>query len=259
EVALLPMPEELFTAVVFFVSDDDALSAVEAWRPVAGLRMLEYADRNALDLIRSRYPEIPRNAAAALLIESEGRVDIDEWHLRLTSARAMHKDSWFAVSAADRERFREFRHSFPEAVIAAVVPGGFLKMGTDYAVPLDRNREMLAYYRQRLEAAMPGQYVLYGHIGDAHVHANMLPVTQEQADAAAALLNEFAIQAVRLGGTVSAEHGLGKRKAHLLSLQYPPEHIQAMRDVKSRLDPQWLLGRGTLFPAPAGVTGGHNS
>jgi len=255
EVALLPMPEELFTAVVFFVSDDDALSAVEAWRPVAGLRMLEYADRNALDLIRSRYPEIPRNAAAALLIESEGRVDIDEWHLRLTSARAMHKDSWFAVSAADRE----FRHSFPEAVIAAVVPGGFLKMGTDYAVPLDRNREMLAYYRQRLEAAMPGQYVLYGHIGDAHVHANMLPVTQEQADAAAALLNEFAIQAVRLGGTVSAEHGLGKRKAHLLSLQYPPEHIQAMRDVKSRLDPQWLLGRGTLFPAPAGVTGGHNS
>ena len=47
-----------------------------------------------------------------------------------------------------------------------------------------------------------------------------------------------------LGGTVSAEHGLGKRKAHLLALQYTPEQIEAMKDVKRRLDPQWLLNRG---------------
>ena len=50
-----------------------------------------------------------------------------------------------------------------------------------------------------------------------------------------------------LGGTVSAEHGLGKRKRHLLELQYSPEEIQAMRRVKERLDPRWLLGRGNLF------------
>jgi FAD/FMN-containing dehydrogenase len=55
---------------------------------------------------------------------------------------------------------------------------------------------------------------------------------------------------VQLGGTVSAEHGLGKRKAHLLALQYAPEYIQAMMDVKRRFDPQWLLGRETLFPIP---------
>jgi D-lactate dehydrogenase (cytochrome)/glycolate oxidase len=53
---------------------------------------------------------------------------------------------------------------------------------------------------------------------------------------------------VRLGGTVGAEHGLGKRKAHLLALQYTPAEIEAMKSVKRRLDPQWLLGRGTLFP-----------
>jgi FAD/FMN-containing dehydrogenase len=53
---------------------------------------------------------------------------------------------------------------------------------------------------------------------------------------------------VAMGGTVSAEHGLGKQKAHLLSLQYEPEHIEAMMSVKRRMDPQWLLGRGTLFP-----------
>jgi FAD/FMN-containing dehydrogenase len=50
-----------------------------------------------------------------------------------------------------------------------------------------------------------------------------------------------------MGGTVSAEHGLGKRKAALLALQYTPEQIEAMRAVKRRFDPQELLGRGTLF------------
>ena len=135
-------------------------------------------------------------------------------------------------------------------VIAKLVPGGFLKMGTDYAVPVQRNREMLAYYRRRLEAELPGRYVIYGHIGDAHVHVNMLP---DEASGVGGV--EPAADGVRdsrrwlWAGTVSAEHGLGKRKAGLLALQYAPEHIQAMRDVKSRLDPHWLLGRGTLFQA----------
>jgi len=59
---------------------------------------------------------------------------------------------------------------------------------------------------------------------------------------------DFARHAVALGGTVSAEHGLGKRKRGLLELQYTPGQIEAMKQVKRRLDPQWLLGQGTLFP-----------
>ena len=55
---------------------------------------------------------------------------------------------------------------------------------------------------------------------------------------------------MELGGTVSAEHGLGKRKAHLLELQYTPAQIEAMKAVKKRLDPQWLLNRGNLFVPP---------
>jgi len=247
ELALLPIPASLFAGVVFFSSDERALDAVDEWRPIGELRMIEYVDRNSLDLLLERYPEIPPRAGAALLIESEGD-DVDAWEARLASAGALTEASWFATTAKDRERFREFRHALPEMVIAKVVPGGFLKMGTDYAVPISRNREMLAYYRRRLEEELPGRYVIYGHIGDAHVHVNMLPANQAEAAASNSLLTEFAKQAVALGGTVSAEHGLGKRKAELLSLQYAPEHIQAMRDVKSRLDPEWLLGRGTLFP-----------
>ena len=64
-------------------------------------------------------------------------------------------------------------------------------------------------------------------------------------------LTDLAREVVSLGGTVGAEHGLGKRKAHLLNLQYGPEHIAAMKQVKARFDPHGLLGRGTLFSAPA--------
>jgi FAD/FMN-containing dehydrogenase len=252
EVALLPIPKHLLSGVVFFGSDDDALDAVAKWRSVPELRMLEYADRPSLDIIRSRYPEIPRGAQATLLIEAEGD-DLDAWEQRLEESHALIEASWFGVEAKDRERFRAFRHAFPEAVVETNRKRGFMNMGTDYAVPLDKDREMLRYYRERLEAELPGRYVVYGHLGDAHLHLNILPTTAEEAEKARRMLREFAEHAVKLGGTVSAEHGLGKRKAGLLTLQYTPEQIEAMSAVKRRFDPHELLGRGTLFGS--GFTG----
>jgi len=248
EVGLLPIPSDLFAGVIFFASDEDALDAVARWRSVPELRMLEYADRRSLQLLRSRYPEIPAAANAALLIEAEGD-DVDAWEARLEESHALIEASWFAVEAKDRERFRQFRHTMPELVIDLMRRRGFMNMGTDYAVPISREREMLAFYRERLEAELPDSYVLFGHIGDAHLHVNMLPASEAEADKARALLKEFAAHAVSLGGTVSAEHGLGKRKASLLSLQFSEEHIEAMRQVKRRFDPHWLLGAGTLFGA----------
>ena len=71
------------------------------------------------------------------------------------------------------------------------------------------------------------EYVIFGHIGDAHVHVNILPKSPAEFEAGQRLMLHFARHAVELGGTVSAEHGLGKRKAHLLALQYAPEQIEA--------------------------------
>jgi len=256
ELALLPIPAELFAGVVFFAGDDDALDAVGRWRAVRGLRMLEYFDGPALELLRTRYPDIPGTAQAALLIESEGSSggvdeDLEAWEARLVEGHALVEASWFAVEAKDRERFRKFRHAMPELVVETMRRRGFMNMGTDYAVPLARDREMLAFYRERLQAALPGRYVIFGHLGDAHLHVNMLPATEAEAATATRLLREFATHAVELGGTVSAEHGLGKRKASLLGLQFAEQEIEAMRAVKRRLDPLGLLGRGTLFGAAA--------
>jgi FAD/FMN-containing dehydrogenase len=241
ELTLLPAPGSLFTGVVFFESDEQALDAVDRWRPTPALRMLEYLDSGSLDLLRTRFPEIPREAHACILIEREG--EDSEWLGDFTGMEA----SWFTTGAADRERFRRFRHALPEAVNDLVRRRGLTKMGSDFAVPVERNREMLRIYRQTLDREFPGQYVIFGHIGDAHLHVNVLPANDEEWKRASGLMTEFARQAVALGGTVSAEHGLGKRKRHLLEIQYTAEEIEKMKHVKRQLDPNWLLGPGTLF------------
>jgi len=239
---LLPKPADVLAGVVFFVNDDAALEAVECWRSLDGLRMIEYFDGNSLTFLRARFPEVPASAGSALLIEQENG-DIDFW------ADHAPEDSWFADNDRDRERFRRFRHALPELVNDTVRRRGFLKLNTDFAVPIARNGEMLKYYHDRLKDAAL-DYVLFGHIGDAHLHVNILPNSDAEFAAGQDLLLEFAGHAVSLGGTVSAEHGLGKRKAHLLELQYTESQIDAMKEVKRRLDPQWLLNRGNLFSPP---------
>ncbi len=228
ELKLLPSPGELTGGVVFFKSEETALDAVDRWRG-AGLRMLEYLDAASLAVM-----DVPHRAA--LIVEWEGDLDLD-------MTDALEDESWFAISAADREKFRQFRHALPERVNDRIRRSGFMKLSTDYAVPIDRGREMLAIYRKELR----GDHVIFGHIGDAHLHINTFSSSAAEFEANKALMTDLARAAVSLGGTVSAEHGLGKRKAHLLAIQYSQDEIEAMREVKRRFDPQWLLGQGTLF------------
>ncbi|MCP5120452.1 MAG: FAD-binding oxidoreductase [bacterium] len=251
ELDLIPVPRSILAAIVFFPSDEELIAAVDVWRAIAGVRALEYFDRGSLKLLSNRFEGIPKSAGAGLLVEQEAptseEAEIDAWVDRLEAAGADLEGSWFATSDADRERFRQFRHAQPESVNEIVRRNGFLKLNTDFAVPLDRNREMLAYYRRRLTAEFPWKYVIVGHIGDAHLHANILPTTEAEFARGKELMLEFATHAVSLGGTVSAEHGLGKRKRHLLALQYTPEELDAMRRVKARFDPRNLLSPGNLF------------
>ena len=241
QLRLLPKPADVLAGVVFFTNNEPALDAVDAWRNIPGLRMIEFFDAKSLALLRERHPEIPFQAGAALLIEQENG-DIDFW------ADHAPEDSWFAASDQDRERFRRFRHALPEQVNDTVRRRGFLKLNTDFAVPIARGREMLLYYQVRLLEQAIDNYVIFGHIGDAHLHVNILANSDAEFKSGQKLLLEFAKHAVELGGTVSAEHGLGKRKAHLLELQYTPSQIESMKAVKRRLDPEWLLNQGNMFP-----------
>lgn len=252
-VRLLPLPKSILAGIVFFANEDDALTALESWRELDTLRMLEYVDGDSLDMIRTKFPEIPAAAHGALIIE-QGDVtddDLDAWDQRMTEQRALSEISWFGSTDADRERFRKFRHALPETVLATCEQHGLMKLGSDFAVPPEHNRDMIRFYRQRLAEDFPGRYVIFGHVGDSHHHVNLLPANQNEFEIGVRLFDEFARKAVEWGGTVAAEHGLGKRKRGYLKHQYTAEQIAAMQAVKRRLDPNWLLGRNTLFDLPA--------
>jgi FAD/FMN-containing dehydrogenase len=233
ELRLLPAPGEILGGVVFFPTEEAALDAVDRWRPTPGLRMLEFLDSRSIQLMEQPF-------GAAVLIEIEGDAELD-------MTGALEDQSWFGSSSGDRERFRQFRHRLPERIHERLRRGGFVVLATDYAVPLERNRDILAIYRRVLTQNFGDKFVMFGHIGDAHVHTEVLPETQQERERADVIAVELAKEVVAMGGTVGAEHGLGKRKAHLLSIQYCASEIEAMRSVKRRFDPQQLLGQGNLF------------
>jgi FAD/FMN-containing dehydrogenase len=251
ELQLLPEPAAVLSGVVFFTADAFAMAAVKTWRPVGELRLLEFMDSKGLDLLRSRYPDIPAQAQAALLIEqnlaSEDDGAVEAWTRRLTEQQALEDESWFGLSAADQNRFGEFRHALPVAAIETVRQHGFSKFSTDFAVPLEHESALHSFYQAKCNEAFAGQYTIFGHAGDANNHVNLLPATREQADRGEALIYEFAQFVVSQQGTVAAEHGVGKTKTDLLRLMYSADEIGAMKAVKRRLDPHWLLGKDTIF------------
>lgn len=250
ELELRPLPKELLNGIVFFTTDEDAINAVEAWRTIPALRMLEYADQPSLNLIREKYTDLPAKAVACVIVEQivEDDSAVDAWVDRLSAQNALADESWFGSAEADRERFRGFRHSLAEKVIQMVRQMGFPKLGSDFSVPIAKNREMLTYYRDQIAARFPAPHAIFGHIGDAHVHVNLFPSSEALIAEGKKLMDDFALKSVELGGTIAAEHGLGKRKRHFLPFMFSPSEIESMKAVKLRLDPKWLLGRGNLFP-----------
>jgi FAD/FMN-containing dehydrogenase len=254
DLKLRPIPPAVVSGVVFFPSDENSLNAVDDWRVIPGLRLLEYMDNASLGLLRPTHTDIPSAARAALLVEqdleSEDDPELDVWVQRLNQHKGLANESWFGFSPADRQRFYKFRHSLARIVVDRARKSDFTKLATDLAVPISRNRELLAYYRRQCDRLLPGKYAIFGHIGDANTHLNLLPDTDDEAQVGQELMVDFAKFAVSLGGTVAAEHGIGKNKRDLLKLMYSSSEIDSMKDVKRRLDPDWLLNRGNVFDSP---------
>jgi D-lactate dehydrogenase (cytochrome) len=90
---------------------------------------------------------------------------------------------------------------------------------------------------------------MFGHIGNNHIHVNIIPNTLAEYQNGKELYLKWAHAVVEMGGTVSAEHGVGKLKTALLREMYGENGIGEMRSVKELFDPDNLLGRGNLFGA----------
>jgi D-lactate dehydrogenase (cytochrome) len=87
---------------------------------------------------------------------------------------------------------------------------------------------------------------MFGHIGNNHIHVNILPRSTEEYKRGRQLYQGWAAEVVALGGSVSAEHGIGKLKTELLHRMYGDGGIEEMRRVIQVFNPDGRLNRGNV-------------
>lgn len=263
ELSLLPKPDGFFSGIVFFKLASDLLEFVDSARTssISNRRseisnnidaaLLEYFDDNALKFISEKFPETPAGMAGAIFFEQE-TTDLTEdallerWNELLERYGADVERSWFTTNEPDREKMRAFRHALPVAVNERLSKYKQRKVGTDMAVPEANLAGFLKFYKDTLEASGI-DHVIFGHIGDGHLHANMLPKNDDEAEKARHIYGRCVAQAIMLGGTVSAEHGIGKLKRKYLAAMMGERYLNEMAELKRAFDPNGILGRGNIF------------
>ncbi len=256
----------LVSNILFFPSDRDCLDAVREFRSsdAVGPEFLEYMDGRSLELLRSvmasdpaliPIQDIPCDAGAALFFDMQVTDDMESRYAEVSRIAEAHgsslDNSWCAREDRDRSRMRELRHSIPKSIFEYVASlkgemPRIHKMGTDMAVPDDRADEMMSFYTSRLESAGL-EYVVFGHIGNNHPHVEIILKSMEDFEKAKAVYSEFARKAVELGGSPSAEHGIGKIKTEYMELVYGRVGMEQLRRIKRILDPKNILCRGNII------------
>jgi D-lactate dehydrogenase (cytochrome) len=214
-------------------------------------RALEYFDSESLRFLRQKYETIPASAVGAIFFEQETTPATEdslmtEWLALLEQHNALIDNSWFATGEQDQAKLREFRHALPVLMNEWFARHKQRKVSTDMSVPDEAFAGMLHYYESTLRASEL-RYTIFGHIGDNHVHVNILPRDDEEATKARAIYLRFLERAAAVGGTLSAEHGIGKLKRDYLRLFYSEEHLCEMANLKRAFDPAGILGRGNIF------------
>lgn len=276
ELRLLPLPASIWGFMAFFRSEGDAVSFIRGIRgeKLASVDMqagsrpaaIEFFNHDALDLLRtqkntnpafSEIPDMPPEFHTAVYTEYHGADEDSVEGMVMEAAEFLlvcggsEGSTWMASSERELLKLQFFRHAVPEAVNLLIdsrrkTDPKLTKLGTDMAVPDDRLSEMLELYNNGL--AQTGlESVMFGHIGNNHVHVNILPNSQEEYDRGKLLYLDWARAIVKMGGTVSAEHGIGKLKTVFLKEMYGSSGVEQMKVLKKIFDPGYLLNPGNLF------------
>jgi D-lactate dehydrogenase (cytochrome) len=251
EVKLLPKPSGLLSGVVFFANEADVLALVREVRQHVDARAVEFFDTESLNFLRGKYPAIPTEAVGAIFFEQETDESneesvLNQWLTLLDQHHAL-ADSWFATNEQDQAKLREFRHQLPVLMNEWFSHYKQRKVSTDMAVPDEAFPGLFDLYKTTLQSSGL-RYTVFGHIGDNHVHVNILPRDDSEAARARELYVDFLKYAASVGGTLSAEHGVGKLKRDYLRLFYNDDQLRQMASLKNALDPNGILGRGNIFP-----------
>lgn len=254
---LHPTQPERATALLAFESAADAVSAAAALRrSVASLHALEAVFERAMALVSSHLGVAPPvgsldddgasnsdGGAAWLIAEAAARTDpSDELGTAVAELDDLVVDAAVALEPAARQRLWAFRENVTEAISAAGIPHKL-----DVTLPAARLAEFTDGVEAVITAVDPdAQPLLFGHLGDGNVHVNVLgPGGAEPADEVDGAVLRYVAQ---MGGSISAEHGIGTAKLAELHLNRTEAELAAFGAIKRALDPAGLLNPNVLLP-----------
>ncbi len=252
---LLPCPADFVSGILFFPEEHSCWELIPKIKSLIGQKIdpcsLEYFDHNALERLKSKYENIPSDSMAALFFEQDvpELKDYDmvmqNWYEFLSAENTMLNDSWFAQGAKDIQRFQDFRHHTPIIINEENSRAGRVKLGTDMAVPDNFFMPMMEFYQETLKVSGL-DYVMFGHLGDNHIHINLLP-EESQRNMAQQVYDQMVDQVLKWGGTVSAEHGIGKLKKEYFAKMVGLDGLNDLKKIRDCLDPDNRLGAGNIL------------
>jgi FAD/FMN-containing dehydrogenase len=267
ELSLVRRPAREIWLAIPFETERDALAFIVQAREqtdraaVARAQCLEFFDAQALEIARAHLGTPQWMAGAGSLVyleqpmEDDGAIDavLDVW-LSVAEAFDARTDAIdvYDDPAALRDA-RRFRHAVPAHMNergAARRAFGGRKVSTDWAVPYPRLGEALDFARRAADERRVTHAVTYGHAGNGHPHQNFIAHDGDELARINAVVEETIRHVLSMGGTVAAEHGLGKLKRHWLEIQLTPTQLEVMRAIKRTLDPGGLFAPGNVI-APA--------
>ncbi len=259
ELALLPLPEKVTGLGFPFDDERDAFAFVVAAREATRTgavapRCLEILDARALELVREQPDGAQWLGRAFVYTEQEGpadrEFDFEVWLDLAARHGALVDDIVVFDSDSSIRTARILRHNVPATMAERghhFRGGGGRRLGTDWAVPYPRLAEAVAMARGVIDRHGLEQPVMYGHAGNGHPHMDFIAIDTDAVHRVEAAIGETLRTVIGMGGTVAAEHGIGKVKRQWLGLQLGPMQLAAMKSLKQTLDPSGILGPGNLF------------
>ncbi len=247
---LVPKPAAKRSMLALF---DDLSRAVQTVTGLVRRRVvpttLEFLDRVCIDCVRKDMGlEVPENVAALLLIEvdgDEGLVARDAERVREVALESGAVQFQAARDEVEAERLWEARRNVSPA-LQSLRPG---KVSEDVVVPRSRLAELVSFL-EPLSLRHGQPIAAFGHAGDGNIHVHILldPEDPEQRANTERIVQELFREVIRLGGTLSGEHGVGITKAPYLDLELTEPARGLMSRLKQAFDPNGILNPGKIFP-----------
>ena len=209
---------------------------------------LEFMDGNAIAMVRDTQPGLPETAGALLMIEVDGiesQLDDMVSHLVDAASVAGSLDIQQARSQQEVTALWDTRKALSPA-LRRVAPK---KINEDVVVPVSRMPELveqLATFSTRHSIKI----INFGHAGNGNLHVNLLydPDDPAQQQRAEACLEDVFSAVLKMGGTISGEHGIGLVKRDWVSKELDQNSLNLMHAIKHQFDPDGILNPGKTLP-----------